>query len=484
MMPHVLDRTHVFPVTDLRWRNGETFDNSTGEIRWNLRDGLTFHFELPAPRGLSDLGSTASPSTGGSGSLYKIDKEAEWIGKLGDGTIAHIFGTIAEQSGQVTTRNSETTAKRIVRGTASHAVVTLSKEEELAFWYATEPADRLFFRGLVLSVAVWARREDVNYRMGDSTRNSVRFILPLSSEPAWSLVRGPQNSGIWLTYKASGESDPLRYDKECEDVRGFVSLLTGCWTPYLWKDTFITADRLSRVYFGWHRGDAERVGHEQPIPICNGPEALKHATKIGEVIPELFARFVQLRPTYNPEWIASPTWAAQNSFADDQLAFYCVSLERFAAAHDEVIKARAESASAPLIIKKDARALKQQLKEAVAAFNKDGRLSTEALTVIEKRIDQINQTPNSNIYKKVFSDLGITLTEWEFEVVEERNTCFHGRATMPDSQEPGALEKEVLRVDTLRTLINRGLLALLGYKGPYVDYSARPDAGNFPVKLL
>ena len=55
---------------------------------------------------------------------------------------------------------------------------------------------------------------------------------------------------------------------------------------------------------------------------------------------------------------------------------------------------------------------------------------------------------------------------------------------MPDGKAPGALALEVRRVDILRTLIHRGFLALLGYKGPYIDYADRPAEGNYRLRYL
>jgi hypothetical protein len=47
-----------------------------------------------------------------------------------------------------------------------------------------------------------------------------------------------------------------------------------------------------------------------------------------------------------------------------------------------------------------------------------------------------------------------------------------------------AVAEAVLRFDTMRTLINRALLTILGSSGPYIDYSARPEKGNFPMGLI
>lgn len=69
-------------------------------------------------------------------------------------------------------------------------------------------------------------------------------------------------------------------------------------------------------------------------------------------------------------------------------------------------------------------------------------------------------------------------------MIKNRNRSLHGSRTMGDETETRAIAEELLRFDTLRTLINRALLTILGYAGVYTDYSARPTQGNFPLGLI
>jgi len=66
----------------------------------------------------------------------------------------------------------------------------------------------------------------------------------------------------------------------------------------------------------------------------------------------------------------------------------------------------------------------------------------------------------------------------------KRNDCLHGRRTLGDADSLDDIRVEVARFDTLRTLINKAVLARLGFRGPYVDYAARPTSGPFPVRNL
>ena len=121
--------------------------------------------------------------------------------------------------------------------------------------------------------------------------------------------------------------------------------------------------------------------------------------------------------------------------------------------------------------------------ETVATAHK---LTDDVRTVITRKIGSMNQPPNVDKLSAVFDDVGIVLTDAEKQVLNNRNRSLHGSRTMDDgdANQTNAVAEEVLRFDTMRTLINRVLLTVLGYSGPYTDYSARPEKGNFPMGLI
>jgi hypothetical protein len=58
----------------------------------------------------------------------------------------------------------------------------------------------------------------------------------------------------------------------------------------------------------------------------------------------------------------------------------------------------------------------------------------------------------------------------------KRNDCRHGRRTLGDPNSMDDIQAEVARFDTLRTLINKTVLARVCYGGLYVD--------SRPVRLV
>ena len=81
-------------------------------------------------------------------------------------------------------------------------------------------------------------------------------------------------------------------------------------------------------------------------------------------------------------------------------------------------------------------------------------------------------------------DQGITLTTQENDTIEKRNVPLHGRPTLRDASDLIELNDEGQRFDCLRVLITKGILSLLKYRGPFVNYAARPMSGNFPIERL
>lgn len=248
----------------------------------------------------------------------------------------------------------------------------------------------------------------------------------------------------------------------------------------MWRDTFIGPDRLTRLYMRGHGRHREINGSEQPFPLARTTEMFKHGRDIVRQLPAMFARFTELRSSYDVEWIASPIWMAYESYVDDHLALACVSLERLATAHSShQKKVDGASKAKPFLSPAVFDDLRKEMMAALDTVAERHAMLGEVKTIISRKIGSMNQPPNADKLSAVFTDVGIVLTDAEKRVLENRNRSLHGTRTMADAKEPNAVGDELQRFDTLRTLINRALLTILGYTGPYTDYSSRPDKGNF-----
>lgn len=478
------DGDHVFPVTAVRRLPGSFHENSSGEVRWNHREGVSFRFELLA-KTLSEVFTPLPAPTGGSGSIHSISLDHEWAATLANGTDILLYGATERQTGQMTYGTSGSSSGRMVRGNAAYAKVALGRDEDLSFWNDTGVTNRLYFVGL--DMLPWPEDEMVPWQKGESSGRFSRASMSLC--PSLRLVRAQKSpheeKAVWLTYTADGKANEFWFDKPCEDAKGFVSLLVGRATPFLWKDTFIDNDRLTRLYMMGHGRRHSINGGEQPFPLGRSTEMFKHGRDIIRQLPAMFTRFVELRASYDAEWIASPIWHAYDSYVDDQLALACVSLERLATAHSSHRK-KSDSASKakPFLVSAAYDALKEAMAAALETVATAHKLTDDVKTIITRRIGSMNQP--SNVYKltAVFDDVGIVLTETEKQVLNNRNRSLHGSRTMGDANQTNAVAEEVLRFDTMRTLINRALLTILGYSGVYTDYSARPTKGNFPMGLI
>ena len=374
---------------------------------------------------------------------------------------------------------------RTVRGNAAYAKVTLGRNEALSFWKETEVTDRLYLLGL--DMHPWPEIETINWQESSSSGTFSRASISLN--PLLKFVRArqgpPEESGAWLTYTADGNADEFWFDKECEGAKAFVSFLVGRATPFLWKDKFIDDDHLTRMYMTGHGRRYSIHGGEQPFPLARCTDMFKHAHEIIPQLVPMFSRFVELRASYDVEWIASPIWYAYDSYTDDQLALACVSLERLATAHSSHRKkSEIASKSKPFLDSASYAALRKEMTVALESVVTAHKLAENVKTIIARKIESMNQPPNVDKLSAVFDDVGIVLTEAEKQVLNNRNRSLHGSRTMGDAHQTEAVAAEVLRFDTLRTLINRALLTILGYSGPYTDYSARPEMGNYPMGLI
>jgi hypothetical protein len=200
----------------------------------------------------------------------------------------------------------------------------------------------------------------------------------------------------------------------------------------------------------------------------------------------MFARFRDISGGYDIDFISSPIWAAFDTYADDKLAFACVSLERLATAHDEFLKMNSGlvPAAEEFLTAEQGGALKPVLQAVVKALAAPLKLAPEAQRIlIEKKINNIHAAPNADKLTEVFTFLGLDLSPQEKKAIDFRNRTLHGRRTMKETS-LAAVAEETRRFDILRTLVNKAMLRLLRYDGPYLDCGSPTESRTFSIKTL
>lgn len=473
MASHIsADGTHVYPVKSLKVFGSE-YDVTSGELRWNKRDGLTYHLECAW--GVPDFNPVVK--SGDVGSVQALSTSPDCIFRLQDDTEVSLIGTNSTVTSEFT--------RRSFTGSAVYAMVALHKSNELAFWHDTPDRDRLFLP--TLEISRWPEHDKVRIQFPDGSKLiRGRGILALSSNiKLYTACKETGfEHGVWLTFQSGDKSDTFWYDRDCEAARTLLSFLTGHRIPFLWKDTFLENGSLLRLYYGWQKTDGIANHAEQPVPLGETVEALTHGDFVVKEIPMLFAKLQEILTKYNIDWIICPLWYAQDAFIDDKLSLACVSLERLAAAHKEFFPQQKAISADANSNEKSLNRIKDKLKKTLLSVCREMQLPEDVEGHFTKKIDHIEYITNREKLESCFTAVGITLNAEEKSVLKERNNRLHGGGALGDFKQIEDTARELLRFDTMRTLINRAVLSVLEYSGPYVDYSQRPLNGNFPIENM
>ena len=477
------DGSHVIPLTGIHRPGGAPNEYSTGEIRWSRRDGITFWFQTPLTTS-SDIPETDS-SNRGAGSVQSFTFEPDWLAKTADGFDVRIRTSSSEITWNDTsywgvfTGSGSESSKRI-EGSASSVELTLHRDNPLAFWYDTPLGHRLYSPGWGLRE--WPVHEPIEFKIQKLTHTRTRCSLQLDGPGNRRLFAafGELNRplGTWLTYHPDEKANPFRFPESCDRFRGLMSILLGRRIPFVWRDTPLSNDRLKRLYYGWIKG----VDHAHPdtllVPLYGSVDSFTHGKEVAERFDKLDQRFADLRETFNPEWVLSPLWTAAEDFVDNKLALACVALERLASAYHKFVRPTGRYASQPALMDSNQKkALLSALRKVLSQVADSEKLTIDTSKILDDRFNDLFKPTNADRLRMVFEELGIPLGKVERDVIKKRNLCMHGNPSLKDGQH----DEELRHFDILRTLIGRAILHLLDYDGPYIDYSARPVSGNFPI---
>ncbi len=142
------DGTHVIPVRMIHKPGEIPNENSSGELRWNRREGLTFRFQTLLTS-LFDFPDDSVQASGGAGAVSAISMKPEWHAETSDRSPVRLYATAPKTSTSTTSswsveKGSAVASSKTVEGTACYAEVGLHRDNPIAYWYETLPGPRLF----------------------------------------------------------------------------------------------------------------------------------------------------------------------------------------------------------------------------------------------------------------------------------------------------------------------------------------------------
>jgi hypothetical protein len=87
---------------------------------------------------------------------------------------------------------------------------------------------------------------------------------------------------------------------------------------------------------------------------------------------------------------------------------------------------------------------------------------------IVSNIHRANEAGITRRYKIFFEEIGLKISDDEWEAIEERHVFVHGKALLDKID----LHKVAIHAQTFEVLFNKIFLKVLGYSGSYIDYTA------------
>ncbi|MBY0514730.1 MAG: hypothetical protein K2P78_12550 [Gemmataceae bacterium] len=482
--------TQVYPIISATLPGHSSYPGATGEIRWSPNEGLTFTLDLP-----HDPDHAAVPQMRGAeprpqpGRFCEVPDQPAWTGTIAGGGEFRLFSP----KGSGNTIHKPGTAgyvsHTVLKGRAAFAEVEVAKASPLSFWHDTPVGPRHFLAGLHMTPWPHGYSHRIDLEGGGYHQRGCGCLILAESPKLQLIIRSDECAvpdGLWMSFEGEAPANIRMPADICEDARAFVSFLVGRSIPFLWTDRFLDGTKLVRLFHGHRRPVTDVVGNEQPLPLGHLADSVTHTIGLAPRLPALFAKFRTVKAEYNIEFISSPVWTAFDSYADDKLTYACVSLERLATAHAEWQKKHPESAPPPNIFLTDVqgKTIRDLFRAALKAVAPALGISTQTVKILdEKRIGNIHAAPNADKLKQVFTDLGVTLSAEENKALGNRNRTLHGNATL-EGTSLTEVAAEIKRFDLLRTLINKAMLRLLDYTGPFMDYGDRPADKGFAVKTM
>ena len=477
------DGKHRIPLRNIQCAACDCLPEANGTLLWDAEEGAKFTLEFPI-RSSALLGRYYQhpPQTAGVGRILGIPTRPRWVAETADGFNVSLYSL----NETLHDHNSPSGSTSQVTGDAYFAVAMFGNKSALSFWNSTPQLKRGFFLGF--SSYIWSKEEAISFATGDSTTYTSRRLLLLSKPAnvalyeAGSRVNVPQ--GGWLTYdEQDNADDTVSYPPAV--YGSFISFLNGRFTPFLWRDSFIDSSTLQRVYFGANHARLDRLNSSLPLLPLRSLSHLDFAQEVVAQLSSLFHAYVRVNMTLDLASILSPLWSASESLLNDRLALACVSLERLADEWNNSRSGRAASRRRKFWSAKQSCTIRKALRNAIDTLASHTKLDNHQIGVLKSRIDNLGRATNEDKMTAMFrDDFGLELTECEKQVIGWRNKALHGGRSFNLRSTVSEIDDDVLRFDTLRMLITKAVLALLDYRGRYMNYASRSPQNEYEVDVL
>jgi hypothetical protein len=542
------DGTHVYPVFGVHVPNYGVDGAGAGTVRWHPKRGISFEIECPSdlesnlalinrPQGASGTFSEVSQIPELTGWVPGIDSVIRlFVVKATRVKSVEKFGT------------ADRSVQRVVSGRAAYASVELPLHHSLTLSYESSGASRFLLPDFSVlpwpreDLISWSDSEALHSALRHWLVLSEEPSLVLYS----STMLGEARDAAWLAFEETPAEDSPGWlrSEACLEAVSLLSFVSGKRLSFLLKDRVLDEGRILWTYFGSPLLDdlgGVATGF-QPVPLRGSSEAFQCGHEVATELPAMLVEYRHIRKWYDLDWIVGPLWYALDVYLDDKLALASVALERLAAGYARYFKDLPPEAKkkAKFWTASQSKRIRRALKEAVRLFAEEHSIDLEGSSmrtfaetvemaseaigeqeaalfgpellselrermkntlrrrasedsikldeskqkIIASRIDRFGEATNRDKLVLVFEHLGIELSEREIETIDRRNDCLHGRRTLEDPVDLGAIAEEHMRFDILRTAINKAVLTLLGYRGPYVNYATRKPSGGYPVQPL
>ncbi len=315
--------------------------------------------------------------------------------------------------------------------------------------------------------------------------------------PEFSLVSGPHGAGQYrdrLTIRAPVGADSVEFRVTDAGRTGY----SGC----AWLETSKKLDDGSFIRAAWDLKDLGQLVLGEQVDVlwaefaegggrwrrlfCHcrpylrvSPEPMTPTGDPGTTpgLADLFDSFRTLADQYRLHEVAEQLLRSNYVYLNDKRRELALTLETLADSHDRA--ARKGAKPQPPVPK---RAYRKVLPKLRMILRDNLGAHEEGLKILGERLaSSLNAPTNQAKHLSFLNGLGMTLTKEEEEAVLGRNPALHGAPFIPLGATPQEVHNEVRACWILRTLLNKAVLRILGYRGPYVDYGT-PGFPDRPIE--